>query len=337
MAIVNYAGPTGITDTTSLDVFIPQLWADEIVASYKANIIMGPLVVDMPFVGKKGASVHIPYPARQVANAKVETETVLIIEAVETNRTFIVDKHFEYSKFIEDFASVQAIDTYRQFYTDDAGYALAKKKDTFLWDEGQNFAGTIAEVLAGTSTVPGGTDGTNYGLSKAVIGSTGTTLWDDTTDGNSTALADAGIRNLIQGLDDGDVPFAGRVLTIPPVEKNSILGAGAATDLRMFVKYDSTGEGGQGNAIRNGIVGDLYGVEVYVSSNSSIVDDANGGLDHRLVLMFQREALILMQQAAPRVQTQYKQEFLATLFTSDEIYGVGLLRPEAGIAVVVPA
>jgi len=35
-------------------------------------------------------------------------------------------------------------------------------------------------------------------------------------------------------------------------------------------------------------------------------------------------------------QTQYKQEFLANLFTSDTLYGVAVLRPESGVTLVVP-
>ena len=43
-----------------------------------------------------------------------------------------------------------------------------------------------------------------------------------------------------------------------------------------------------------------------------------------------------MGWASPRAQTQYKQEFLADLFTVDQIYGTGQMRPEAGAAIIVP-
>jgi hypothetical protein len=45
---------------------------------------------------------------------------------------------------------------------------------------------------------------------------------------------------------------------------------------------------------------------------------------------------VFIEQLAPRTQTQYKQEWLGDLFTADVLFGGGLLRPEAGIAVVVP-
>jgi hypothetical protein len=38
-----------------------------------------------------------------------------------------------------------------------------------------------------------------------------------------------------------------------------------------------------------------------------------------------------------RSQTQYKQEFLANLYTADTLYGIQTLRPETGFALVLPA
>jgi len=44
----------------------------------------------------------------------------------------------------------------------------------------------------------------------------------------------------------------------------------------------------------------------------------------------------MAEQLGVRSQTQYKQEFLANLFTSDTLYGVSVLRPESGVTLVVP-
>jgi hypothetical protein len=38
-----------------------------------------------------------------------------------------------------------------------------------------------------------------------------------------------------------------------------------------------------------------------------------------------------------RSQTQYKQEFLANLYTADQLYGVKVLRPESGFVLNVNA
>ena len=53
--------------------------------------------------------------------------------------------------------------------------------------------------------------------------------------------------------------------------------------------------------------------------------------------MGQKDAAVLVEQLGIRSQTQYKQDYLATLYTSDTIYGVQALREDAAFALVVPA
>jgi hypothetical protein len=317
---------TAASRTRSNSAFVPELWADEVQARYKAALVMPQLVVTMPMVGKKGDTIHLPTPTRGEASPKQTETQVNLIAAQETKKQYIIDQHWEYSRLIEDIVSVQASDRLRQFYTDDAGYALAKRIDTALHARGAEFAGADANQYVA---------GTNY--SKAVVGtpSSGALVaWNpaaNTNAGNASALTDEGIRLLLQRLDDSDVPSMGRVLVIPPVEKRKLLG------IARFTEQAFVGEVGNGNSIRNGKVGDVYGVEIFVSSRVPTVADAGAGVDQRAVLLFQKEALLLIEQLNPRTQTQYKQEYLADLFTTDVLYGTGVLRPEAGIAVVVPA
>lgn len=314
---------TAASRTNANSAFIRELWTDEIIAAYKSNLVMPQLVVSMPFTGRKGDTFHVPNPGRGAANQKVAETVVTLNSAQEGTKQYQITEHYEYSRLIEDIVSIQADDSLRAFYTDDAGYALAKLVDTALHAEGAKFAGADAAPTV---------EGTAY--SKAVIGSDGATVYDpaaNANEGNATALADAGIREIIRQLDDNDVPNAGRVLVIPPVEKKSLTG------IPRFTEQAFVGESGGGNTIRNGMIGQVYGVDVFVSTNCPIVTDVATTNDQRAALMFQKEALVFIEQLRPRVQTQYKQEWLGDLFTADTIYGKGVLRPEAGIAIVVPA
>ncbi len=45
----------------------------------------------------------------------------------------------------------------------------------------------------------------------------------------------------------------------------------------------------------------------------------------------------LAEQMGVRSQSQYKQEYLADLFTADTIYGTGELRNDAGVKIAVPS
>ena len=85
------------------------------------------------------------------------------------------------------------------------------------------------------------------------------------------------------------------------------------------------------------MIGSLYGVDVYVSTNCAAVQATDASTNYRVALMFQQEALLHIEQLRPRAQTQYKLEYLGDLFTSDTLYGQGILRPEAGLPIVVPA
>lgn len=315
----------GTARVTSTSAFIPELWTDEVIASYKANLVMAPLVTHMNFVGRKGDTVHVPRPVRGNASAKAAEQQVTLIANDEGRSTYAINEHWEYSRLIEDIVKVQADDTLRAFYTDDAGYALAKRVDTNLHAEGAKFAGAdAAPTVAGTA------------YSKAVIGtpSSGALVaYSNAAGGNAASLTDEGIRLLIRELDDNDVPGRGRVFVIPPSEKKNLLG------IARFTEQAFVGEQGMSNSIRNGRIGDLYGVEFYVSTNCATLVSAGPtsyGNIGRAALLFQKEALILIEQMRPRTQTQYKQEWLGDLFTADLIFDTGVLRPEAGIAVAVP-
>ncbi len=124
--------------------FIPELWSDEVIGAYKANLVVANVVTKLSHKGKKGDTIHIPVPARGSASAKAANTQVTLSAATNSVINVSIDKHYEYSKLIEDIAEVQALASMRKFYTDDAGYALATQVDddlVTLW-EGLN-SGTV--------------------------------------------------------------------------------------------------------------------------------------------------------------------------------------------------
>jgi hypothetical protein len=84
------------------------------------------------------------------------------------------------------------------------------------------------------------------------------------------------------------------------------------------------------------LVGDVYGIPVYVSSNIATIESLNS-IPFRVCLMFQKDSLVLAEQMGVRTQAQYKQEALGTLVTADRLYGVKTLRAEGCRAIVVPS
>ena len=328
MATQTYPGTVGggsIVNKTAAATFIPEIWSDEVIAAYQKNLKMAPLVKKLPMTGKKGDVIHIPKPIRGAASAKVADTAVNIQANVEGELQISVDRHFEYSRFIEDIVEVQALNSLRQFYTEDAGYQLALKVDTDLMNAATGFGDDSANTF--DLAAPTGADWENsnsYFFDAAATGGTPLTLFDANGGAHDVAagdnFTDAGFRQAIQLLDDADVPMDGRCIIVPPVVRNTIMGT------ERFSSSDFV----SGQTVNTGLIGNLYGVDVYVSSNCSTLE-----ANVRGCILMQKDALVHAEQMSVRSQTQYKQEYLSTLYTADTLYGVQVYRPEAGLVLAV--
>ena len=327
MAAATYpGGSSSIVNVTAAAKFIPELWSDEIVAAYKQNLVLANLVNKMSMVGKKGDTLHIPKPTRGVAAAKAANVAVTIQADTESEVLVAIDKHFEYSRMIEDIVGVQALDSMRRFYTDDAGYALAKQLDTDLF----NLATLFGDGNGGTVTDPAVWENSN---AYYVDAANGIVLYTDDTMEDTDVFTDLAFRELIKLMDDADTPMDGRFFIIPPSARQTMLG------IDRYVSSDFVAERG----VNNGKIGSLYGVDVYVSTNVPVIETAAQNtattsiLDTRGAILAHKDTLVLAEQVGVRSQTQYKQEYLADLLTSDTLYGVQVLRPETGFLLALPS
>jgi hypothetical protein len=320
MALVGAAypgGSTSIVNKTNADKFIPEIWSDEVIAAYKKNLVLANLVRKMSFKGKKGDTLHIPKPTRGVASLKAANTAVTVQADTESEVQLLINRHFEYSRFIEDIVEVQALSSLRSFYTEDAGYALAKQVDDDLIALGKSF---------------GDGDASDWVHSNAyfIDATTGLTLYALDTVTTSDLFTDAGFRKLIQLMDDADVPMDGRKFAIPPSLRNAIMG---------IDRYNSS-DFVDGRGVNNGQIGKLYGIDIYVSSNMPTIEtaaDNSVGDAIKAAVLFHTDTMVLGEQLGVRSQTQYKQDYLSTLYTADTLFGTKVVRPEAGFVLAVNA
>ena len=324
MATATYPGAAGNTALTEAATFVPEIWSDEIIASYQKNLKMAPLVKRIAMNGKKGDVIHIPKPTRGDANAKAADTAVTIIANTESELTVTINRHFEYSRLIEDIVEVQALSSLRQFYTEDAGYSLAVQVDNDLHAAGTGFGDGGAVVFS-----PAATD---YQHTGCFFNDNGTTTqYTDDTLVAGDEFTDAFFRDMIQKMDDNNVPMENRNLIIPPATRNAIMG------IDRYVSSDFE----SGGTVNSGLIGNLYGVDVYVSANCRTIeaaaDNTASSVDTRAAMLFHTDAVVMAEQLAVRSQTQYKQEYLSTLYTADTLYGVQVYRPEAGFVLAVPS
>ena len=315
MTTSTFPNMAGAVTNTSAATFIPEIWSDEIRAAYEKNLILANLVKKMGMTGKKGDIIHIPAPIRGDAHVKASATAVTIQSNTESEVQVAVDKHYEYSRIIEDITETQALASLRNFYTSDAGYALSRQVDTDLFDLGKSL---------------GDGNGTAWTNSAAFYcdATSGLTAYADDTVTTADVFTDACFRALIQKQDDADVPMDNRAFVIPPSLRNAIMG------VERYVSSDFVG----GQTVQNGKIGSLYGIDVYVTSNCPVTeaagDNAAGG-QIKAAMLIHQDTMILAEQMSVRSQTQYKQEFLGTLYTADTLYGVKTYRPDSGFIMAV--
>lgn len=312
-----YPAMGGAVDNTSAATFIPEIWSDEVIAAYQKNLVLANLVTKMSMSGKKGDTLHIPKPVRGQANAKAANTAVTLQQDTESEVSITIDKHFEYTRLIEDITDVQALASLRSFYTGDAGYALAKQVDDDLFALGKSLGNG-----SGSSWV--------HNACYFPDASTGLTAYAVDTVAAADVFTDAIFRDLIQLADDADVPMDGRVFVIPPSLRNAIMG------IDRYVSSDFV----DGRGVSNGLIGNLYGIDVYVTSNCPVIetaaDNAAGGAVKASMLVH-KDTMVLVEQLGVRSQTQYKQEYLANMYTADTLYGTGVLRADSGFVLAVNA
>ena len=332
----------GISEATGGTAgFVPEKWIDDVIVTYESNLTLGDKVKHVDFTGQKGDTINLPsLTTRGSVTAKAEDTAVTLVQRTDSEVVISLNKHYEYSFLIEDRVSIQAMAALANEYMSDAGYALSTQIDQDIWV-------AFATMQAGAQ------------FSGGVIGSDGSTAWDGTANGNTgnaAALTDAGIRKVIQTLDDSDNPMMDRHLVIPPVERNNLMGLARFTE-QAFI--------GNGSAIRNGIIGDIYGINVAVSTHcpyvhldsgdgddyfdfsssaattgtditgTSVTIGAGGAANGRLAVMFQRDSVRFANQLDIRLQDQYKQEYLGTLHTADTLYGVTEARDYGAMPIFV--
>ena len=315
MADSTYPNMGGLTTNTTAATFIPEIWSDEVVAAYKKNLVLANLVKSMGMTGKKGDVIHVPKPLRGDAHAKTSGQAVTIQNGTEGEVLVNIDKHFEYSRMIEDITETQALASLRQFYTGDAGYALAKQVDSDLLDLGKSLGdGNGSSWVNSASYYLDATGGLSAYAADTVAA--------------ADVFTDEGFRALIQKMDDADVPMDNRCFVVPPSLRNAIMG---------IDRYQSS-DFVDGKGVQNGQIGTLYGIDVFVSTNCPIIETAaqnSAGGQIRSAQLLHKDTYVLAEQQGVRSQTQYKQEFLGTLYTADTLYGTKVLRPDAGFSLAV--
>lgn len=281
-------GTNQITGTTAA-TWRPNIWAKQVLAAREANLVLVPLVKHYDRdIASMGQTVEIPNLSNLTANVKTANTQVTLQAPTETKQTLTINKHYEASFLVEDFADAQSAYDIASEYTEKAGYALAQQMDS-----------SLASAMTSGFTQTVGTAG--------------------------TALVDSVVLSANKYLDDAKAPSDNRYFVVNPQGKKELLA------IDKYIRYDAIGVGGSANSIRSGQIGEIYGVQVFMSQN--LVITAGTPITNNY-LFFHRDSTAIAIQRDVKMEHQRKTEYLGDLYVTSALWGVLVIRVDHGVLVI---
>ena len=272
--------------TTTDQHFIPEIWADGIYKFFERKSVFRGLVDDYSaLLGSKGYGdvIHIPEMSLISASDKSAGSDVSYDATATTETQLTVNKHKYVAKLFEDVALIQSEADLVEKYSRMMGESLARQVDADIWSE---------------------LDGLNDSQALSA---------DDT-------LTAAVFESALATLGEADIPYMDGecAMVVNPTLFADILNPSAGI-AQYFIRNDAVGEGNRG--LRSGLVGSLYGIDVYMSNTvSSATADATV-----VGAVFHKSACVFASQQEVRVQSEYSIDALGTKVVSDLLYGVKLI------------
>jgi hypothetical protein len=141
----------------------------------------------------------------------------------------------------------------------------------------------------------------------SLYGSVGSTV-----DGGAV-IDDADILTVVYNFDAANTPQSLRRGIVGHNTKTDLLG------INKYNAYDQTGKTGTAVNGSDGLVGSLYGMDIYHSGN---VQTSTSGRN----LFFHRDALVVAQAQKPKFEMEYSVDAIGTKTVLHAIYGVGVER-----------
>jgi hypothetical protein len=284
-------GTAPVTVTTAA-TYIPEIWAEELRAFREINTVMRQVVYNYPFEGSVGDTIHVPALGRLTVITVSEGGDDANSVNTEGEFNGVITRHRGVRLQIPDRAGKQSKYDIAAANIPGMGKVLAEDLDAHILALEVGFQGGQRYEGDGTTFTTPGAD-----------------------------LTDAGFRIILEKLDVANVPFDDRFGVFHPRQKNIMMG------ISRFTEYQMIGPGGM--PIRTGLMGELYGVPIYFSTNTALIaaaDDAN--------LVGQREAIILAIQSDIRVQTDYVLQNWSGLVACDYLGQAFEFRDDHAVAVL---
>lgn len=241
-------GATEFIDSTTADVFIPEVWSRLAILAREQALVFARLV-DRRFEDelKAGDTIHVPSRTHLTAQTKTKASNAAIVYETQTEtNTDITVATWEYvAVALETIVKVQANRDMMEFYAPEMGYALALAVDDVLAGLVDDFSNTVGTLTAETT--------------------------------------DAEYIRARQYLNDANAPMDDRAIIIAPAAESGLL----KLDRYVNNDYSAIhGDGARETAQEKAYVTSFYRMPVYVSTNVEGTNAAghDNGMFHRHAL-----------------------------------------------------
>ena len=271
---------------TTEQYFIHEIWADGIYIYFDRKTVFRGLVDDYSALvsGKGyGDAINVPEMSIITATAKSAGADVAYDATATTTTQLALNKHKYVAKLFEDIALIQSEADLVAKYSRMMGEALARQVDADIWAE---------------------LDGLNQSQ-------------DLSADNTLTAGV---FESVLATLGENDIPYMDGEcsMVVNPTLFADILNPSGGI-AQYFIRNDAVGEGNRG--LRSGMVGSLYGIDVYMSNTVS-----SSGTDGTVAgAVFHKSAAVFASQQEVRVQSEYSIDALGTKLVSDLLYGCKII------------
>jgi len=141
----------------------------------------------------------------------------------------------------------------------------------------------------------------------ALYGSAGTSV------SGGAAIDDADILAVVAALDASNTPQDLRRGVIGHYTKGDLLG------VNKYVAYDQTGKSGKATDGTDGLVGSVYGIDLFMSQNVPVSTTGRNQFFHK-------NALTLVKQQSPKFEMEYSVDNIGWKVVLHAVYGVGVER-----------
>ena len=191
-----------------------------------------------------------------------------------TETQLVVNKHKYVAKLFEDLTLIQSEADLVEKYSRMMGEALSRQVDADIWTELQSLEDSL-------------------NLSA-----------DDT-------LTAGKFEEALATLGEADIPYMDGecAMVVNPTLFADILNPSAGI-AQYFIRNDAVGEGNRG--LRSGLVGSLYGIDVYMSNTVDTANEGGAGANTISGAIFHKSAVAFASQQDVRVQSEYSIDALGT-------------------------